>query len=434
MEIEKIKELLPDYIQGLLSKEDAVAVKEQLAKSEPLRREYEELRSYYDAINTLKPVKAPSNFLDSVHARIALQPPLVKFVKTVFEPFHIKIPLELAGVVLTTVLVILVFNPFKKGTIPPIVFDEPEIQTEKPSVESRVVEEKTEEIVAELKDKDIEKETPPEKPVTKVKKSEDITSVTQKAVVPREPAKKAAPMPKPVVKKKTKQYAAKEDISPIPSSEATQGAGSAPTESETRDELKAELQEKIASLEGAKKGLSKPMALKQMEQPEEELYADRVIKRKDSIVLQKREPKPEPVDIGLLALSITKKEEREIVKTQEMKTSVDRRKRRSAQKSSAGITSQAAPDVAETIQPESENDIIFAQVQSTIKANKGEYTLLQDKPQKLDKRYYVVEISSENFSALRKALEKQGVVIEENFSFEEEESELIKFNLVVRID
>ena len=432
MERDNIKELLPDYIQGLLSKEDAAAVKEQLAKSEPLRKEFEELRSYYDSINTLKPVKAPGNFLDSVHARIALQPPLAKFVKTVFEPFHIKIPLELAGVVLTTVLVIMIFNPFKKGTIPPLAFDETEIQTEKPSVESRVVEEKAEATVAELKDKDIEKEAPPERPVTKAKKSEGITTITKKAIVPREPAKKAAPTPKPVVEKKIKQYAAKEDITPVSPSEATQGAGSTPAEPETRDELKAELQQKIASLEGAKKGLSKPAPV--MDLAEEEVYADRVIKRKDSIVLQTREPKPEPVDIGLLALSITKKEERETVKAYKMKTSVSRRERRTAKKSSTSVTSKAAPEAAEAIQPESENDIIFAQVQSTIKANKGEFTLLQDKPQKLDKRYYVVEISSEHFSALRKALEKQGVVIEENFSFEEEESELIKFNLVVRIE
>jgi hypothetical protein len=31
-------------------------------------------------------------------------------------------------------------------------------------------------------------------------------------------------------------------------------------------------------------------------------------------------------------------------------------------------------------------------------------------------------------------LEKQGVVMEENFSFEDKEAELIRFNLVVRIE
>jgi anti-sigma factor RsiW len=55
MEIDKIKEILPDYVQGLLSGEDSAAVKELLDSSEALRREYEQLRSYHNAINTLKP-------------------------------------------------------------------------------------------------------------------------------------------------------------------------------------------------------------------------------------------------------------------------------------------------------------------------------------------------------------------------------------------
>lgn len=42
MDNNKIKEMLPDYVQGLLSEEDSLAVKEQLEKSEPLRKEYEE--------------------------------------------------------------------------------------------------------------------------------------------------------------------------------------------------------------------------------------------------------------------------------------------------------------------------------------------------------------------------------------------------------
>ena len=174
-----------------------------------------------------------------------------------------------------------------------------------------------------------------------------------------------------------------------------------------------------------------------MELAEEEVYADKLIDRSDSIVLSKREIKPEPVDIGLLALSITRKAAPMAVMSEVKKSRLESRKTRKVEreeKTAAEAPSEAAPDIAEAVQPESENDIIFAQVQSTIKANMGEYTLLQDKPQKLDKRYYVIEISSENFPALRKALEKQGVVIEENFSFKEEESELIKFNLVVRID
>lgn len=425
MDNNKIKEMLPDYIQGQLSKEDSVAVKEQLKKSGSLRREYEELRSYYNAINTLKPVKAPGNFLDNIHARIAIQPPLVKFVKTVFHPLHIKVPLELAGVALTTVLVILIFNPFKPKTIPPVVFDETGIQTEKPLVESKIVEEKAEEVVAELQDKKVEKEPQPVKQTPEVAKPEDVIK-----------AKKTIPTTKqPVKKQEEVHYALKKDISPTTPSEATQGAASAPAESQTRDELKAELHEKIASLESTKHGLSKPAPI--MELAEEEVYADEIIERSDSIVLSKRQIKPEPVDIGLLALSIAKKDEpkREFLELKSKKTESRKKKRlRSSEKTGAVTPTKAAPEAAEAVQPESENDIIFAQVQSTIKANKGEFTLLQDKPQKLDKRYYVIEISSENFSALRKALEKQGVVIEENFSFDEEESELIKFNLIVRIE
>jgi len=426
MELDKIKEMLPDYIQGLLSRKDSALVKEQLEKSELLRREYKELRSYFEAINTLKPVKVPGNFLGSVHARIALQPPLVKFVKTVFEPFHIKIPLELAGVVLTTVLVIMIFNPFKKGTIPPVVFDESSMQAKKAIVDERMVEEPK--VVREA-----------EKSVEPVEVKEEEPVQPSVSTVKKDPIKKAVPSPKPPEEKQEERFAAKEDITPAPPSEATQGAGAEPAEAQTRDDLKDEYDQKIASLEGAKHGLSKPALVKEQDilEMEEEVYADKLIDRSDSIVLSKREIRPEPVDIGLLALSITRKPAPRAAMLELKRSGPESRKKRKMEreeKTAAEAPSEAAPDIAEAVQPESENDIIFAQVQSTIKTNKGKFTLLQDKPQKLDKRYYVIEISSENFPALRKALEKQGVVIEENFSFKEEESELIKFNLVVRIE
>lgn len=499
-----IKEMLPDYVQGLLSEEDSLAVKEQLEKSEPLRKEYEELRSYYHAIGTLKPVKAPHNFLDKIHSRIEAPSPLAQVLKKLFYPFHIKIPIELAGVVLTAVLLIFIYNPFSSKKIPPVDFDELSMQSKEPAIDTRTVEETEEpeepavvkEDVAELQDKVKEKELPsvsstqgavktkqiPKKPAIKAvekfrEKPKKQPYAMKKELSPASPEESGKDIPKSadLLKKgklsgvegeishleetapeltggieteKRQSFALKKEISPELEEEIVASEPEMtpkvddyePAEKRSADEAKKkkELRRKLLELKKKKSSSSKKMrqeaASKKLEpdrstltstrKDQEEIYAERLIDKSDSIVLIKKQVKPESVDIGLLALSIAKKEE----KAPKAEASLSQDKILMSAK-------EAAPETEFDIKPESESDIIFAQVQSIIKEFHGKFTLLKDKPQEPDKKYYLVEkIRSIDIPHLIARLKKEGVVTEKNFSFDTSKDYLVKFKMDVSIE
>ncbi len=61
MKYNEIRELLPDYVRGMLNEKEAANIEKLIANSESLKRECEELRVYYESINALEPVKASEN-------------------------------------------------------------------------------------------------------------------------------------------------------------------------------------------------------------------------------------------------------------------------------------------------------------------------------------------------------------------------------------
>lgn len=513
MDNNKIKEMLPDYVQGLLSEEDSLAVKEQLEKSEPLRKEYEELRSYYHAIGTLKPVKAPHNFLDKIHSRIEAPSPLAQVLKKLFYPFHIKIPIELAGVVLTAVLLILIYNPFSSKKIPPVDFDKLSMQSKEPAIDEKTAEETeepekpavVEEDVAEVRKKVKEKEVVPVgttqgaaeiskapkkpaiKPVEKFREKPKKQPYTmKKELSPASPEESSKDIPKSTdLLKKGKLSGVEGEISHLEETapEPTGGietekrqsveedaSGSVellekegeiayqmkseaperemalkdddykPAEKRSTDEAKKkkELRRRISELKkrkaetpkimrqeaASKKPEAERSTLTSTRKDQEEIYAERLIDKSDSIVLIKKQVKPELVDLGLLTLSITKKEE----KAPKAEVSLSQEDRLLSAK-------EAAPEVELDIKPESESELIFAQVQSIIKEFNGKFTLLEDKPQEPDKKYYLVEkIHSIDLPYLIARLKKEGVVTEKNFSFDTSKDYLVKFKLNVSIE
>ncbi len=117
MDYNMIQEMLPDYVRGLLNEEDSLIVLENLEQSESLRNEFEELRSYYRAIETLEPVKAPNTFVQAVHTRIATPLLLNHIIKKIFTPLPVKLPLELAGLAATVAIIVpyLILSPQKKS-------------------------------------------------------------------------------------------------------------------------------------------------------------------------------------------------------------------------------------------------------------------------------------------------------------------------------
>ncbi len=116
---EQQKELLANHVRGLLSENEARKVEELLESSEALRNEYESIKAYYEAIGSLKPLKASPDFLDKVHARIDRQGWAARLADMLMHPLPVKLPIELAGLAVTIILVVLIVDPFRWIGTPP---------------------------------------------------------------------------------------------------------------------------------------------------------------------------------------------------------------------------------------------------------------------------------------------------------------------------
>jgi hypothetical protein len=107
-------ELLPDYIRGQLDDATESEIKTRLEISEELRMALDRARRYIDSLEALEPALASDNFLREVHERIEARQ---RVFNLLFRPFHIKLPVELAGIAATVILVVFMFNPFS-GKLP----------------------------------------------------------------------------------------------------------------------------------------------------------------------------------------------------------------------------------------------------------------------------------------------------------------------------
>ncbi len=126
MNIDRSRELLYDYAHGKLSDQERCDIEAQLLNSEDLRIELKKITSYYAAIDEIDPVPVPDRFLEKVHQRIELREKRSLFARLLY-PLHSKLPIELAGVAATVVLVIFIFIPQleKKNysVHEPVIFD-----------------------------------------------------------------------------------------------------------------------------------------------------------------------------------------------------------------------------------------------------------------------------------------------------------------------
>jgi len=100
-----IKEILSQYIDGMLGDRERAALEEHLSTCENCREELDSLRALVQELGALEPVKAPADFLGKIHERLA-QPSLFKrLFHKLFVRFPIKIPLQLAAAVAAAFLV-----------------------------------------------------------------------------------------------------------------------------------------------------------------------------------------------------------------------------------------------------------------------------------------------------------------------------------------
>lgn len=163
--------LLHDYVQGKLSAEEVELVKKHLHNNPELNKDIEDIKSYYNNLKLLEPVKAPDDFLDKVHERINGNVPLIK---KIFSAQWLKA--EFMGLAFSVLLVVIIINPFKYTDAPTITYDE----VPRPNISNTAIEEKVIEIEEEKKQSIPKKKAKPTKPNNNISKIKNRAKARKK--------------------------------------------------------------------------------------------------------------------------------------------------------------------------------------------------------------------------------------------------------------
>jgi len=127
VECSQIHELLSAYVDDVLSPKEREQLEEHLSVCPACTEELQTLEAYLGAMHSLKRIDAPADFIQSVHDRMEKTSFLRRLVKKIFVPVHIKIPLELAGVVAALLIAVFSYhevNLQRKMTAAPPVREE----------------------------------------------------------------------------------------------------------------------------------------------------------------------------------------------------------------------------------------------------------------------------------------------------------------------
>lgn len=110
MDCSRTKELLSDYIDGILDKEHESLVRDHLLQCGDCRNELESMKAVIREIGSLDKVKAPGDFLAALHGRMERESWFQKVKNFLFMPARIRIPVELATLATTVVLAFFIFH------------------------------------------------------------------------------------------------------------------------------------------------------------------------------------------------------------------------------------------------------------------------------------------------------------------------------------
>ncbi|MBN1843356.1 MAG: zf-HC2 domain-containing protein [Deltaproteobacteria bacterium] len=110
MECPKIRELLSDYMDGILNEEVKAKVEEHLLTCKGCKEELASLKALIEELGSLDSVDAPADFLENLHKRMETRSRFSRIMRKLFFPWRVKIPLELATAAAMAVLVIAIFR------------------------------------------------------------------------------------------------------------------------------------------------------------------------------------------------------------------------------------------------------------------------------------------------------------------------------------
>ena len=108
---EDIRGMIPDYVRGLLSPEEAQAVTNALSSIPELAKELDAAKRYYTVLNQLPEPDVSTDFLDRINRRIDHKPWTQNAFDLLFKPFFPKIPLEFAGLAACLIAVVVILRP-----------------------------------------------------------------------------------------------------------------------------------------------------------------------------------------------------------------------------------------------------------------------------------------------------------------------------------
>jgi hypothetical protein len=116
MKCEEARAHLSAYLDDMLEQDIRAQLEDHLNKCERCNEELNELKSLIDSVSSLDQVMAPSDFLDNVKERLEPRFNLPKFIKTIFLPLQIKIPIQAAAVAVSVLLVLAIVQQLKRST------------------------------------------------------------------------------------------------------------------------------------------------------------------------------------------------------------------------------------------------------------------------------------------------------------------------------
>ncbi len=114
MKCEEIKELLSPYLENDLNTEEKESVGEHLKDCQFCKKELEELKEMLLGLREIPEVEPPPYFLEAVRTRLERPSILVRILRKIFTPVHIKLPVEALGVTATVVLIFFLLQIYMK--------------------------------------------------------------------------------------------------------------------------------------------------------------------------------------------------------------------------------------------------------------------------------------------------------------------------------
>jgi hypothetical protein len=211
MNCDDIKELLSDYVDGVLDPKTKALVDEHLSACKGCKEELASLKALVNELGSLESVAPPGDFLDQLHERMEQRSPFSKILRALFVPMRLKIPLEFAGAAAMAILVFTLLHvhqaPYKVTQAP--VGLKQERVAQKGAPESWDEDLKDEAVEPQLAHKTVTEGQPPAK-----KEPIELVLVMKRALPPETYASGSAMEAAPAPKEKMRRSLAKKDAAP----------------------------------------------------------------------------------------------------------------------------------------------------------------------------------------------------------------------------